>query len=84
MIFFRIFANFVNSYQNPDTNKGKFLSEGADVFIIPPKRRTSYFSEFENLQGSKLSKLKTSSISKQFSDTKIQIFKFRKIKCLFV
>ena len=33
------------------------------------------------LQGSKLSHFKTSSISKKFSVTKIQIFSFRKEKC---
>ena len=49
MIFFRIFANFVNSYQNPDTNKGKFLSEGADVFVITPSRQKIFFPETETL-----------------------------------
>ena len=33
------------------------------------------------LQGSKLSNFKTSSVSKQFSVTKIQIFSFREAKC---
>ena len=36
---------------------------------------------FLALQGSKLSNIKTSSISKQISVTKIQIFSFREEKC---
>ena len=30
-------------------DKGTFLSEGTDVFIISPNRRTFYFHEIENL-----------------------------------
>ena len=29
--------------------KGPFLSEGTDVFVISPNRRTFYFPELENL-----------------------------------
>ena len=49
MIFCRIFAIFGKSHQNPDPDKGKFLSEGTFVFVISPNRRTFYFPELENL-----------------------------------
>ena len=38
MNFCRIFAIFGKSHKNPDPDKGKFLSEGTDVFVISPNR----------------------------------------------
>jgi len=40
--------NKLNSL-NKSRNKGTFLSEDTDVFVISPNRQTSYFPELENL-----------------------------------
>ena len=67
------------------------ITSNRQTFFFPETENLN-FGDFEGclsqpkaaflpLQASKLSNFKTSSISKQFSDTKIQIFSFRKEKC---
>ena len=68
------------------------ISESTDTFVISPN--SFYFPELGNLnmakhdllalQASKLSSLKISSVFKQISVTKIQIYKIWKIKGLHV
>jgi hypothetical protein len=51
------------------------------ILVIYKAVLASQMRPFLPLQASKLSNFKTFSISRQFSVTKTQIFKFRKIKC---